>query len=528
MGEGDGWIGFGTYRRPAYLERGLRSALAVRESQGMVVLDDDPDSSGEGVVAGLNRELGASVGYLGWGGKRRLVSALQGTLRRAGVDPALLDFALLGHSQFAHLPLKANRNALFLLAAGTRAAGLDEDVNWETASVPGALNGRSSPTPGRAGGHPPPGTTAIRFSSGRDPTTPRPFPSRESLLAAYPLTPDDPIPRLVAPLGWNPVWREEEGWRAGSTSGVGSETAAGRPPPDLEDASSLLRRRLAQGTLRVVVSSLPVWGHTGSRSLHHRLLLPAALRSDWEEDPGVYASIRESRWELRASDLPTISDSGFLQHTSAAYDLTRTLPPFFPHLPRNHDGVQGALIPMSRAGDVIWVGNVGIRHEGPLDRAFGPDDIWAGAAQWGLAEVVLLLFSQVEFLPDTEEGERVRRLAAMLREASGVDEGAFLDTLGPLWRGYLEGRLRALGDVYDRFGGHPRWWGEDVERSMDVVEEALAAQQPGPPAAVDGGWPQVQALLGWYGRLLEAWPAIFQAAVEQREELSDIPHIPGA
>src|SRR5688500_6413589 len=114
-----GVVGIITCERPGVLDRNLTGQLDNRHGHGrdheIVVVDDSRDPRGQDDCQRLLRIASARyrmhLRYSGAPGKRAYAGELAGECRRAGVDPALIEFALFDPHGVGWTG-GANRNAL--------------------------------------------------------------------------------------------------------------------------------------------------------------------------------------------------------------------------------------------------------------------------------------------------------------------------------------------------------------------------------------------------------------------------------
>lgn len=544
-----------TCARPQELQVALQGWNSVQggdpsDSRPLVVLDDeDPARSGaeheqaRQVVSRWHASGRPAVGYAGRREKEAMAALLQAgpelaeTIVCAGTGPASRDgavpggdlarFALLGDGDLMELPPRTNRNALILLGAGGTAVGLDEDLRWAVSA-----EGRTeSPA---ADSHVWGGNSNLRdlhLRSDAGLLGAEVFPSREELTEAHPPAPWDLDAALRAPLGWRPRGDGHSDDRVGHDS----------QPFHLEHASPLLNHRFHAGELRVAVTMYPLWGHSGSSSSHYRLFLAGDERTRLVEGGGeAYGALRNSVWEYRGRPHATLTDAGFFMHAASGYDLTQVVPPYLPHLSRGGDAVFAALLTMTSPGASVLILPRGVHHEGPEVRRFDSDSIWKGGGDWNLARLILMLLSSLAFPHGMPRKEREAALVAPIRAAGAASPPALEEQVRAHYRGFLDRRLRALDAIYEEYGGYPRWWAEDVERAMDHMEgllreggqplpaefsPAVARGEAPPPTQGRSGegpasnWLRLGELMRRYADLLEAWPAIFQAAQRLRSEL---------
>jgi hypothetical protein len=140
-------LGVPTRGRPESLREALRThvedAIRHRVSVAYAVADGAATEAEGAPTRAVAREVaaryGVPVSYLGPAEKARFAAVLA---ERAGVDPALVAFALLGD---VRLPLATggNRNALLLHGAGSLVLHVDDDTRCRVVPPPDPLPGLS-------------------------------------------------------------------------------------------------------------------------------------------------------------------------------------------------------------------------------------------------------------------------------------------------------------------------------------------------------------------------------------------------
>jgi hypothetical protein len=286
---------------------------------------------------------------------------------------------------------------------------------------------------------------------------------------------------------------------------------------DLNEADAALIAAFFRGRGRVVVTCAGMAGDSGMGGPLSFLWLQGEARERMLED---YESYRATRAVHRAADVATVSNTQFLMTPHAAFDVRATIPPFSPVL-RNEDGLFGAMLracaPESYIGFLPW----SVEHAPPDARAadFGQALRTVGRAQAN--NIIRDLVRAHEPAPGV--ADPAMRLSAFGRylTALGAMPPADFDALVRYQiMAFVGRRIEALTRVVDQNGGQPERWAEDCATVMAeglrvLTEDALVvADIPGDTP--DERHRRFQRLLHRFGRVIDAWPALLEAAADMR------------
>lgn len=482
-------IGVVTKDRPELLARALESHRAVAQAQGRTVELAVYDDS----VHPELRALGAR--YAGREEKRAYLDRL--AARVPEVPRAVLAFGLgldepsrLGTS--AGTAAGANRNVALLDVAGTCALSVDDDTTARVALGAG-LDGPAGL--GAAAG--------LVLTSAHDATTFRFHADRAGALGTAPWADVDPLALHERLLG-----------RA-----VGALVAAlPAEAVDLDTASAPLLRRLGAQGGRVRLTSLGLVGDSGMGSPAYYVLLGEPTRSRLFAD---YPAFRRTRAVLRQVDRPTVSAGTFLMGPSVGLDAREVLPPFLPY-GRNQDGAYAVALRTLAPDGYLGHLPAAVEHAPADERRFGEGPSGGVAL---LADVVIHALEGAPLASVAGAEARYARVGAHLIGLGALPprELAELTVVERAGRVASQiGRLQAALDGPPP--GAPAAWVADVEAQV----EHLRAAAVDPALALPSGWVKAHGLEGaarqlgevltLYGRLVEAWPAVFAAARALRDE----------
>jgi hypothetical protein len=405
---------------------------------------------------------------------------------RAGVAPAIADFAL-GNPERGDNDAGANGNALLLHAVGELAVYTDDDTRARLRAAPDGAPGlalSSAGDPAEAW-FPAPGEPAVSDASRADADL---FGAHEALLGR----------------------------------GAGSVVEAlRREGLDLERAGSGLFRRLGRGGV-VRFTQNGAAGDTGTGSMAFLLHAQGRTRERLHASEQVYRHAFEGRRIIRCAPRATIGDSAFCMSLGMGVDARALLPPFFP-VQRNADGVFGMLVracfPAALAGFVPFA------EEHVAVRGSRFDDLLAAVGKTWCGDLVCALLGAAPLL--TEVGDpraNLRALGEHLSRLGALTPADFADYLGAM---NLRGRALDLGGAEDtlrRHRGAPAHWARDMERLVERSRAALTLPLPAWPADLEAalGIEETRRafprMVRRFGALLEAWPALWDAAVSLRAE----------
>jgi hypothetical protein len=453
----------------ACLESYFANCQRHARSPAFVVADDSSGEESANLTRGALRELarryGARVRYAGRQEKLRLAGALAA---ESSVSSEIIQFALFGDERCA-LSTGANRNCLLLDAAGSLMLAVDDDTLCCIAAPPGSQKAPS-------------------FYSGYDPTEFRFFPDRAEATRSVSYADVDFLSCHESLLGSN-----------------------------LTDLDGFTGRN---GSVAITLNGLA--GDSGMASPRYYLTLSGPSRDRLVASPQAYRSALESREIVRCAPQPTITAGPFCMTTFLGLDNRLLLPPFFP-VQRNQDGIFGMMLGRcvdgSHVGFLPWT----LLHAPDPPRAFTPDDLWADVGAVRTPDLVIASILTHE--PRAGPASPTIRLA---------DLGRHLQWLGCLNWSEFEARLRTVqqfrnlafvADLQTKlqmYGASPDFWADDVRRMIEsmsktsTTEDYLVPRDLRQGRDVSAACRLAQELVGKFGELLEAWPALVAAATSLR------------
>ena len=461
-------MGIVTRDRPRSLAACLSSYAANCERYGrspeFVVADDSNSAeSAERARAAVQAIAGpcqARLRYAGVAEKRGFAERLAA---ESGVPPELIGFALAG-DQRCTISTGANRNSLLLDTVGKLTLAVDDDTVAKIATLPGHDSAASS-------------------FPGFDPTEFWFFQDHDSALGA--------LSRLDIDL-------------LGCHEGLlGSESAAGG---------------------HVVMTLHGLVGDSGMASPRHYLTLTGGSRERLVASPESYRSAFRSREVVRTVRRPTIVRGSFCMSTFLGLDQRRLLPPFFP-VQRNSDGIFGQTLYkcLDRAHTAFlpWT----LLHSPDPPRRFSPEDLWGAAARLRMSDLVIAAILGKESPAEAATtAARLIDLGKHLEWLGGLNAVDFEDQLRAVQEYRNFGLMTTLHGQLQTYGRAPAYWAEDVERMIELTSQAPRAEDYLAPADLPRGLDAAdtirlaQELIRKYGALLQAWPALFDAAARLAQQ----------
>lgn len=485
-------LGVVTRDRPESLLRCLDSLSTMLARSGrrlrLVVADDSTDER----VRQRNREtlerisarLGVDARYLGADEKTALCDQLAA---RSGAPRSSVEFALRPARRFA-MGAGANRNCLLLATQGDLTFQVDDDIHWRLAAAPGMVPG-------------------LRFVPAGDPTVTQFFPDRAAALAAVPSDDGDGIAMHERVLGRS----------------LGAGIAAMRAPdrPIVDGAiDPVFLRHLRHGRGRAMATSFGIVGDIGTWSPHTLFDLSG---QSWDNLLARYDDAARTREVVRAAPQATVTRGGFFMAGAVGLDNRVFLPPFFP-AGRNEDGLFGVLLPFVAPDSYFCHLPAVIAHEPETTRAFDPAAAWTQAGSLRVVELVLNAVRT--WRPSAAAATPPARLVALgtyLEEVGAMAVDTFVELQQfEAWR-MMDIIRRGIQDRLRSSGKLPPNVADALTRHFVLLEARMSSDRflqpidlPG-DGTIEDRLGRVQALIAEYGRLLQVWPSLIDAA----DDLSD-------
>jgi hypothetical protein len=480
-------IGIPTRDRAASLEHCLNSlATAIRrgaDAPEILVVDDstqaDQQAANRRTMTSLRGTYPGPLAYAGTDAKERFARRLAD---HAGLDYETAAFALV-NLEGCPITTGTSRNALLLDAAGTGLLQLDDDTFCCLASAPDAC----------------PGLVATSHFDGTEFW----FPAADSQPSA-PFVPQDLLAIHEELLGKSP----------------GAVLAA--LPRDVEpdlDGAALTFFRPTAGRVRLTAAG--VAGDSGMSSSVYFLLLEGESRARLHRTEAVYRDTLARHQLWRAVTRPTLVHGATCQALNLGLDLRRPLPPFLP-VQRNQDGIFCTLVKTCCSDAYVGLLPFLLRHEAPQRRVLTAVDLHRTVTGMRTDVAIQLLIRSCAACCTGTEERNLQAVGEGLVDLAARPLEEFTATLRRLVWEQMSGLSRQCAALLEKHGSQPSWWAADLRKLLTDLRGRLAepdyvipqdlAQAFGPGAAL----PLLQRLTGRLGRLLQCWPALFEAARDLR------------
>jgi hypothetical protein len=472
-------LGFVTRDRPRAIARAVVSYASHAWKHGhpirVVVMDDASTPLMAADMREIQVRLGTTGGMVAYAGPAEKREYALRLATMAEVPDEVVTFALLDPLGTG-ATYGANRNALLLETIGEGVLSADDDTLC-TPFVP----------PGR--------TTRLAFAAGRPDIRYRFYSGLDTAREDIETSDEDVIANLEAVLGRSAASLVHD--------------ASG--DLDLERADQALVARLLSEDGRAVAAMPGMLGDSGGAYAIHTLLRARGeSHRHMVASPESFRTAVSSRTYLRATTGPALSQGGYLMATAIALDARELLPPFFPVF-RCEDNLYGGLLRLCRSRD--WVAHlpIALAHDPLEPRAYAGANGETPGSPLPMASVIGLATEDVALAGEGDR-DRYRVIGQHLIDLAR----------SPTMDDYLRSRRdRAVRDRVDyvrkcqeAYRASPAEWHRALDRHVDDLEQSVGERPvvANEVSSVD----DVRLLLGRFGRLLIAWPALWDAARKLR------------
>ena len=491
-------VGFPTGgNRVPILSRAVRSFVENARAYGrkpeFLVSDGSMDpgqqASFRSEAASISREFGAIVSYSGIVEKQRYAKEL---VRRSGCPPSVVEFALFD-------PLKvgftcgANRNAILLHGAGRLICSIDDDVVCRLA-------------------HSPERSDKLALFSTCDPFSRFLYADPEAVLKAARLADLDFL-------------AEHERLLGRDLASISSQNGAERRL-DLEHAREDILHRIEKESTSVRATFAGHFGDPGIPTSAYFLYYEGENRERLTASIEHYESVFGSRSVFTCAPHDSVGDGSVSPGMAMGLDQRELLPPFFPVL-HAEDFIYGATVWHCCPGALLGHLPVAVQHE-PLVRKpiLQPREL-GGDCRAVIFEFAHLIrqMTRHHIAPEhASAAERMQRLGRAFTERAAIPPSDFIESMRGDILHHESEKMIFLQTQLEGGDDLPDYWRQDVEQYLAHVRESLGAPDFDIPFDLKSGRSDeanralMQELIANYGALLEAWPALFEAARELREE----------
>jgi hypothetical protein len=483
-------IGITTRNRPEVLRRGLISHFENRRhyerSTDYVVIDDaavTAENPTRELLVALQREFSVPIRYAGHVERRRFAAAV---VEESGVSADVAEFALLG---LAGCPVTTGsaRNSLLLATAGDRFVMVDDDSVCRLAMCPASEDGLS-------------------FTSRRDPTQFWFFADPETALRETQFTEADFLGLHETLLG-----RNAADCFPAAESGAAIDSHATEPGFEC-------RLRRWGGRLRASMAG--VLGDSGIGSTGY-LFIDAESQKRLTQSEATYQAAVRSRQVLRLVRRTTISEGTSCIAVNLGLDNRSLLPPFMP-VQRNSDGLFARTLRLCFRDGYLGYLPWAMLHAPERPRQQDLDDYWRHIRRVRTPDVVIHLM-QASGAPydGLTDAAALRRLGAQFEEWGSLDAETFRELLQKqVWRS--AGSVFAAQPSPEAPPTDQEFYAKLRNKYADILRDRVTEKDYLLPSdlAKIGDKTQVEALsreiCRRFGQLLQAWPAIHEAALRLR------------
>ena len=455
-----------TRDRPEQLKRGLeawRDALAggCSEPPELVVADDSSReaAANAAIAAELAASYPGSVALLDGAFANKLGQALGRELGAEAVEALAFALGLDSASERAAGRCGASRNRILLSLAGRAFAVSDDDILPEF-----RLDSEA--------------TDEVFESETLDPTSIRPF-ADESEIEGFG-SPLEPFP--------NELYKRILG-ASYAAEGKGCERS-------------------------VAALCFGSWGDSGLPSSWHLFSGRAAVDESAYADEDAYETAMTSRLVYRASSATSLGGT-FYMGMHSALDARSILPPFAP-VGRGEDGLWGAMLHFLHPDLVIAYPPLAVHHAPSEARSSSREEALGFAFR--LNDLLICLMMEAGARPGAAELPYAF-LGADLEELARRPLPAFCRASSEVRARAAASRIEILDAILAAYDGEPDFWACDVKEARARAELELDRGDFALPDDFSGDASALQAYIGGFGRLISAWPAIFEAAVKLSPEL---------
>jgi hypothetical protein len=485
-----------TAERPLLLKRALESYITkVGDNREIeyVVFDDSGTTSGRRasleVAKDAHRKYAVHVRFAG---REERAAHARRLCEYTGEDFAVLAGALLLDSGYT---LGQNRNALLLDAAGVNCFCADDDTLCMLVSPPVIE------------------TTKIRVSSEEDPCEYWCFANPDEVHAITKHSENDLLAAHEALLG--------------KTKGELEDRMVPQVSPPARSPSLCLRDR--ESRVRITFNGLAGdcgWG--SPFGLWHApmgyLAFGGASLQRLISSDALYQQAILSRQLLRVTTSEMLSDFSFSMLTFCGLDNREMLPPNPPRQ-RGQDLVVGQILLRCFPGAVSGHVPVALGHEPIPPRRFWPGEITRSAAGADLCRLIIEAVSDCEFQAgEITAGQRLQALGRHFLRIAALPDKSLAELFE---RRLYESNRHFARKIIARLQSLPvagTSYAADVNRYFQKLRASEARDDYWIPLdlwSVDGAASAVRRLrenLTDFGRVLDAWPGIFEAAKLLRQE----------
>lgn len=212
------------------------------------------------------------------------------------------------------------------------------------------------------------------------------------------------------------------------------------------------------------------------------------------------------------ASLPTVCSQANVMGFLRFQDHSLGLPPCFP-IGRGEDDTSTLVLtkawPGAVTGFVPWV----VLHRPRAERRYAPDAFDGIPAEVGPQMLVRMALRTLGPLPlGTSAAERWAAIGRHLFGIGSMPPSAFVAFVVHEWRTVLSHLHRVAAAAADEYPDNPGWWRDRLARSRDRIATVMRHSDRPPVPWTDPDLTEARWGMRRYGELLQAWPALLDAA----------------
>ncbi len=265
----------------------------------------------------------------------------------------------------------------------------------------------------------------------------------------------------------------------------------------------------------VRVTSMGVLGDSAQESPLHYFEVNFSSVQELIGNEEAYRAALLSRHVLRHSLRRTVTEGAFTMTINMAFDNRQLLPPFMP-AQRNQDGLFGATLRACSPGDVIGVLPWVLSHIPNEHRMFSRTDLWKGVGRLRTCDLLIaLICSCSSTIIPGDQSRSLQYVGRYLQDLGSARQNTFRSVIGTVLSSFTVGWMREADARLRGDTTLPGFYATDLLHCVDICRDALRdgrylSLRDLPPG--EEGWRRLQYLVSMFGRLLETWPTIMEAA----------------
>jgi hypothetical protein len=474
-------VGIITADRPDALKRCAQSIISHCDPYGrrpaILIVDGSRQPQNRAANRQTALDIGASCDHtLSYVGPDEIARLCE-LLARGNVPNSLLSFALSGGTA------GCNRNVLLLLSAGQDILTVDDDVVFDTWTLPECAEG-------------------LTLSGHSDEREWNFFRGRREVVSAIALVTVDLLAAHEALLG----------------QPLHSLVDDSIQPAEADQACThmLSALRSGRGDYAVRATFTGIAGDSGTYCSGKLLFSSGSTKERLTSSRLSYELAMTSREVLRIAKRNLVTHDSNCMATCMGLSNRTALPPFMP-VGRNQDGVFGATLGFAEPTALFGHLRYGVLHESDRAPAYSVP-ITLSASQTRVSDLVLSVLGLRSATLSQSGGDRLRRLGNALHELSDLKPADF-------WRcasgAVIDAKCQELARTYATVaqkGGYPDYWVKDLDEYRRTFVASAVRPDFGLPIEFRGGanlvdgFRETQSFCRSLGDLCGVWPTLWESA----------------